>query len=130
MAEISALLTSILSSYGFVALMISALLIFVLLASGWLLWKIEPTLNRISENNLMIAKAQESTAINLKVTADLLQGLAVTFAAHDQRAMLMQEACRDNGSQLCDAKETYMEYHREVMTKLAEIQGEVRGINK
>ena len=126
MIEAAALYTNLFMDMGLFAGMVIVLLAFVIGAAAWLLWRINPTLSKISENNLQIANAQEATSYNLKATADLLHSMSVTFATHDQRAAIMHETCKDHGTMLCDAKDVISGFHREVMTKLTEIHGEVK----
>lgn len=126
MIEAAALYTNLFMDMGLFAGMIIVLLAFVIGAAAWLLWRVHPMLAQISENNLVIAKTQEATSYNLKTTADLLHSLSTTIATHDQRAAIMHDTCRDHGTMLCDAKDLITEFHRQVMTKLTEIHGEVK----
>lgn len=128
MTEIVVACFKFFTDFGLTSGLIVVLIAFVLAAAAWLLYKIDPTLAKIAENSLVIAKVQEATALSLKATADLLHGMSITFATHDQRASLMHETCKDHGTMICDAKDTFVDYHREIMTKLTEIQGDIKRV--
>ena len=128
--ELAVAYSKVFADFGLVAGAMIVLLAFTVGTGAWMLWRVNPMLAKISENNLIIAKAQEATAFNLKAAADTMQAMSITFATHDQRAAMMHDTCKDHGGLICDTKDLFVEYHRETMTKLTEIHAELKALAK
>lgn len=108
------LATDVLHSAGFGGMIILSLLALVF----WLLLKALPMMKQI-------VVSQENTARSQEKTAECLQGIAVTFATHDQRAVIMYDQTGELDESITGVKSLITENHKELKDTLALNQKEL-----
>lgn len=118
MTETASAYTKMFQELGLIGGIVAVLLGAVVVALGWLLWKLYPLQKDIKSDQAIIAACN-------KQTAETLKEVSVILSEHNQRAIDMHHTCNTHGDQLDSMYDGMQEFRSKLLERIAKVEQEL-----
>lgn len=118
MAESASAYAKLFQELGLIGGIVAVLLGAVVVALGWLLWRLYPLQKDIKADQAVIASCNRQTAQTLKE-------VSIILTEHNQRAIDMHNTCNKHGGQLDSMYDGMQEFRTKLLDRMARVEQEL-----